>query len=318
MFSAKNSKEGIISIITSTYNNANFISQAIKSVLAQTYDNWEMIIVDDGSSDETEDVVKRFKDSRIHYFFLKHSGIPAISRNIGIRHSRGEFIAFLDADDKWLPLKLEMQVAFLRANPEIALVYGLSKTFGLISTDTYLKSGFSDKIFYKLIESNFIPCLTVMIRSSVLQDVGIFDEDEEIKFAEDWELWLRISRKHSIGFIPEVLGYYRVHKTGHSHSESQIQRATKVLEKINRKGWINDENVSSLKIQLRFDHALKTLQHGNRESLPELFRFAFKDFPTISQKAKAFASICLTFCPKLRYAIFRWKFVWRKSIYSKD
>lgn len=110
-----NSKKDKVSIITSTYNNAHFISQAIESVLAQTYDNWEMIIVDDGSSDGTEDVVKRFKDSRIHYFSLKHSGTPAISRNIGIRHSSGEFIAFLDADDLWPPQKLEKQVAFLRS-----------------------------------------------------------------------------------------------------------------------------------------------------------------------------------------------------------
>lgn len=311
-------KKSFVSVVMPTYNNEQFIGDAIESVLDQTYKQLELIIIDNFSDDNTEELVLSYNDPRVKYMKFKNNGIIAASRNVAIKHSTGEFIAFLDADDKWLPLKLERQVACLRANPEIALVYGLSKTFGLISTDTYLKSGFSGKIFYKLIESNFIPCLTVMIRSSVLQNVGIFDEDEEIKFAEDWELWLRISRKYSIGFVPEVLGCYRVHKTGHSHSESQIQRATKVLEKINRKGWINDKNVSSLKIQLRFNHALKTLHHGNRESLPELFKSAFKDFPAVSQKAKAFASICLTFCPKLRYTIFRWKFAWRKSIYSKD
>lgn len=108
-------KKGKVSIITSTYNNGQYISQAINSVLNQTYTDWEMLIVDDGSTDGTIDVAKKFKDSRIHNFILEHSGIPSISRNVGIKHSTGEYIAFLDADDLWPPQKLERQVAFLRS-----------------------------------------------------------------------------------------------------------------------------------------------------------------------------------------------------------
>jgi glycosyltransferase involved in cell wall biosynthesis len=310
-------RNSLVSVVMPTYNNAQFISDAIESVLTQTYKQLELIIIDNFSEDNTKELVLSYDDPRIKYIKFKNNGIIAASRNIGIKHSAGEFIAFLDADDKWLPQKLERQVACLRANPEIALFYGLSKTFGLISTVTYLKSGFSGKIFYKLIESNFIPCLTVMVRSSVMQDVGRFDEDEEIKFAEDWELWLRIAYKYNIGFTPEVLGYYRVHKTGHSHDEHQIQRAIKVIDKIRKKGWISEKKFSSLKTQLRFSHALKTFQHGNKKILPELFRSAYKDFPTVSQKAKAFVSVLLALFPRLKEILIKWKFFHRKSSFLR-
>ena len=312
-----NSKRAKVSIITSTYNNVTYISQAIESVLAQTYDNWEMLIVDDGSSDGTEDVVTRFNDSRIHYFTLEHSGIPAVPRNIGIEHSTGEFIAFLDADDMWLPQKLEKQVAYLKANPKIALVYGLAKTFGFISRVIYMNSGHSGKIFNKLIEANFIPCLTVILRSSVLKEVGGFDEDEEIKFAEDWELWLKIAHKYNIGFVPEVLGCYRMHEAGHSHDERHIQRSAKVIDKIIKKGWISEKKVPFIKAQLQFNQTLKILQQENKKKLLELFWYAFKELPTFSQKVKAIASIWLAFCPKLRKTLFKWRRAHRKSFYSQ-
>jgi len=104
----------LVSIIVPTYNRSHLIGEAIQSVIDQSYENWELIIVDDGSTDDTRKRVEEFKDDRIRYYFIEHSGIIGNVRNVGLRYVRGDYIAFLDSDDIWLPNKLDYQLSLLK------------------------------------------------------------------------------------------------------------------------------------------------------------------------------------------------------------
>ncbi|MBI4683838.1 MAG: glycosyltransferase family 2 protein [Nitrospirae bacterium] len=127
----------LVSVIIPTYNRADFLPQTIQSILNQTYQDWELIVVDDGSKDITEDIVDGFKakDRKIEYFYQVNKGAGA-ARNSGIRKSSGNYIAFLDSDDEWLPEKLERQVDFMRNNPEYDFCYTADK---VVSSDNQVR-----------------------------------------------------------------------------------------------------------------------------------------------------------------------------------
>ena len=122
-----------VSVIIPTYNRADMLGDALDSVLKQTYTNWEVIVVDDGSTDDTQSVMTRYTDPRIHYVYQANKGLPG-ARNTGIRHAQGEYLALLDSDDVFLPHRLERQLALAEADPAIGVVAG-----GCIETDTHLR-----------------------------------------------------------------------------------------------------------------------------------------------------------------------------------
>jgi len=197
-----------ISIITPAYNSEKYISETVESVLKQTFTDWEMIIVDDASTDRTEDIVRSFaaKDSRIRYYrFDQNSGRPAVPRNHAIQRARGDYLAFLDSDDLWLPDKSEYQLNDMKRNG-LEFSYGPTKlTSG--GQDIYFdgKRGRSD-----LIKNSFIACLTVMIRNRE-QYRPIFDEDPHLKAAEDSYAWIQMYKKTDrIGCYDRHLSIYRV------------------------------------------------------------------------------------------------------------
>ena len=113
----------LVSIIVPTYNRGNLIGETIQSVIDQSYKNWELIIVDDGSTDDTKKRVEEFKDTRIQFHLTVHSGVIGRVRNRGITYSKGNYIAFLDSDDLWLPNKLERQLSFLKKNPQASFIF---------------------------------------------------------------------------------------------------------------------------------------------------------------------------------------------------
>ncbi|MCP4296666.1 MAG: glycosyltransferase, partial [Proteobacteria bacterium] len=170
-------KNPLISVIIPTFNCASFISEAIQSVLQQNYDPVEIIIIDDGSTDNTVEVIKTFGDMII-YSFQEHSGV-ASARNKGVGLAKGEFISFIDADDLWLEDKLKTQLNFFRKNPDLDVVIGLLKRIqypedgGLLST-----------FDLKNVNDEFALSLGCsLIRASVFEKPGVFDE--EMKFGED-------------------------------------------------------------------------------------------------------------------------------------
>ena len=212
-----NTGQPLVSVIMPTYNYAQFIGDAIESVINQTWQTWEMLIVDDGSTDNTKSVVQSYvsKDCRITYFALgQNSGRAAVVRNHGISKSKGKYVAFLDSDDMWKPAKIEKQIELLENNDNIFLVYSrLIIRDGIFSKirpkRRKLRSG---NVFIPLfLSNNFIGNSTVMLRNTLNEDNFFFDTDIKLRAIEDFALWLKIAKKKQIAYIDEPLVVYREH-----------------------------------------------------------------------------------------------------------
>lgn len=207
--------EPTVSVIIPTFNRMDLIPETICSVLAQTFEDFEILVIDNGSSDNTAEVVKKINDPRIRYYWQEPSGAPAHPRNAGLRMARGEYICFLDSDDLWLPDKLESQLRLFKQHPDLKWVYSKTdffehetgQTIGKKNSVTYHKGD----ICGELIKSNFIASPTPLVKRSVFEEVGGFNEKATFFAREDWELWLRIASRYPIGFVPRVLTKYRVH-----------------------------------------------------------------------------------------------------------
>jgi len=214
-----------VSVVIPTYNSAPYIAKTLESVFVQTYKDYEVIIVDDGSTDDTREVLKPFLH-RIRYIYQDNRG-PAAARNMGIRLAEGEYIAFLDSDDRWLPEKLRLQVEHLTSNPEVGLVY---TDIGIIESGpravNYAKvrkhSGF---VFWELLGTNFIPTTTVMVRRECFEKLGPLDESPIVQGAEDYDVWLRIARHYKIGYIPIKLAEHRCRSDSHSRNIDRKYRS---------------------------------------------------------------------------------------------
>jgi glycosyltransferase involved in cell wall biosynthesis len=215
-----------VSVVIPTYNRAHTVGDAISSVLAQRFDDLELVVVDDGSTDGTEALLARVRDRRFRYVAGRHAGVAA-ARNVGVKHARGDLIAFLDSDDLWRPDKLEHEVAFLGRHPEAAAVFSdLEKLDGgrsyasfmretAVFSD-YLRTGsYPDGILLSARELRLILLEEVPIKPSALtlrrtafERAGAFDETWSS--SEDWEFLLRFSRDHRVGYIDRPLALLRV------------------------------------------------------------------------------------------------------------
>lgn len=199
-----------VSVIIPAYQDAEHIRAAVDSVLAQTYLDREVIVVDDGSTDETLKVLSAYGDA-IQVISQPNRG-PSAARNLGIQVAQGEWVAFLDADDTWLPDKLARQMPLFQKGDGVGLV--CSDTFFIDSQGLRPRTGFMDnsphsgRVLMTIFTASFIPTSTVVVRKICLDQVGGFDEG--LRACEDLDLWLRIAAEWEIGFVPEPLAYYRV------------------------------------------------------------------------------------------------------------
>jgi glycosyltransferase involved in cell wall biosynthesis len=203
-----------VSVIIPTHNRAGLLRQAIASVLRQSFHDFEIIVVDDASTDETRAAIASQADVRIRYFRHDKNRGGSASRNAGIAHATGEYIAFLDDDDCWLPEKLAAQVRLLdRCPPKVGAVYtGYVRidieTGGNIAVVLAEKRG---DIYAELRAQNWVGTpSTVVVRRECFDRAGLFDE--KLKFGEDYDLWIRISRDYHFEFINEPLVRYAVHR----------------------------------------------------------------------------------------------------------
>lgn len=202
----------LISIVIPTYNHANFLKAAIESVIAQTYQNWQAIIVNNFSEDDTIQIINNFKDDRIKLINFHNDGVIAASRNEGIRHSIGEYVAFLDSDDIWKPKKLAKCVAELNAGRDV-VCHGELWT-GIGTKQRVVMYGPPSRATYSklLYHGNCISTSATIVRRSILVQLSGFDERPEFITAEDYDLWMRIAEiTTKIAFVAEVLGEYRRH-----------------------------------------------------------------------------------------------------------
>jgi glycosyltransferase involved in cell wall biosynthesis len=201
----------LVSVITATYNMANFIDVAINSVLNQTYKNIQYIIIDDGSTDNTAEIANKYRnDPRLEYHYQKNQG-QTIAKNNGIVLSKGEYICFLDADNMWKLDKLEKQISvFSKLPPKYKIVYThqlyIDGNGNSIQTPNIKR--YSGKISDKLLFENFVTFNTAMIKRECFEDLGTFDE--KLPRSIDYELWLRFSTHYEFYYLPEVTTYYRL------------------------------------------------------------------------------------------------------------
>jgi len=234
----------LVSIITPVYNGEKYLAQTIESALTQSYSNFELIIVNDGSFDQSDLIIEKYlvADPRIYYIQQTNAGV-ASARNTAIKRAKGKYISFLDQDDLWHKNKLDIQVAALEQDNNFAFVYSRQKIIDGSGMPVNLdwSTGATSYCFKELFLRNKITILTVLLRKSIIDEVGLFNE--KLAGTDDYEMWLRITLKYPIHFLDQILGSYRVHETNVSHDAFKM--TIRDLETIN---IILSEHVEAYKL----------------------------------------------------------------------
>jgi glycosyltransferase involved in cell wall biosynthesis len=222
-----------VSIVLPTFNQARWLDGAIESVRRQTFADWELLVVDDGSTDDTPAIVARYADdARIRYLPGPRTE-RAAARNRGIAASSGDLVAFLDTDDRWLPEKLDRQVAALAAARDAGLCYTIARFVDAGDRPLALRKpprAVAGNLFPALMRANLIIIASVVARRRCLDEVGGFDETLPAYGCEDWDVWLRIARRHPITVVDDELTLYRVH-AGNTPVESLLASGLAVLDR---------------------------------------------------------------------------------------
>jgi glycosyltransferase involved in cell wall biosynthesis len=229
------------SVIIPTFNRAEKVIRAIESVLSQTFKDYELIVIDDGSTDDTYDLIKGFP---IQYHKIENSGVSA-ARNFGVKLSQGEWLAFLDSDDEWLPNKLELQARFIKEN-DYKVVHGeeiwMRRGKRVNPKLKHKKSG--GDIFEASLELCLMSPSTIAIKRELFESYGGFREDFEV--CEDYDLWLKITRTNEVGFIEQPIiikhgGHEDQLSTKHKAMDlwrvKSMQQLLKSDSKRNRENW---------------------------------------------------------------------------------
>lgn len=251
----------LVSIIIPAWNAEKYVKEAVDSALNQTHENIEVIVVDDGSTDSTKNILDSFiKNKRIKYFYQTNKGLAG-ARDTGILSAKGDYIAFLDSDDVFLPQKITKQIQSLEDNSD----FGVSYCDLLHFTDEEPRRFFhhryhypSGQLFEALLKKQFINPLSVVIRRSVLDKFGLFDE--KLRRSEDWELWLRLARAGvKFLYLNEILAHYRIRSIGNLSSiESEPEMKEKNLEIFTKiKNQLTPNEVGKYK----FEKILKKLRN---------------------------------------------------------
>jgi len=229
-------QEPLVSVILPAYNHDKYVAESINSVLKQSYTNFELIIINDGSSDSTDEIISSIYNenkSAIKYISKKNEGLIK-TLNLALKISKGRYITFIASDDKWMREKLKIQVDFMQKNPDIYMSF----------TDAYFLKQFSEtsikyttykpnikkifkkdkkNIFNKMIIENLVISLTTIIKREFIEELGFFDED---LIYEDYDMWLRVSKKHKISYIDRVTAYYRIHDANFSRNTRKMIKGT--------------------------------------------------------------------------------------------
>ncbi|MEL7356081.1 MAG: glycosyltransferase family 2 protein [Cyanobacteria bacterium J06560_6] len=215
-----------VSVIIPAYNAMNYLPETVNSALSQSFVDFEIVIVNDGSTDDIEEWYDSLQNARVRLISQSNQG-KSVALNQGLSRSTGEYIAFLDADDLWEPTKLEKQVSCLQANPRVGLVYtwtALADEMGQ-ATGRVLASHAEGQVWETLLFKNILACgSTPMVRRQCFDVVGLFSP--ELPPAEDWDMWLRIAAHYDFAVLKEPLVRYRKHPGGISTSWQRMQASS--------------------------------------------------------------------------------------------
>jgi glycosyltransferase involved in cell wall biosynthesis len=226
----------LVSVVIPSYNRAQYIAETIESVLAQTYREIEVIVIDDGSTDNTRDAVEPYVP-HVKYVRQKNSERGA-SRNHGLRLAKGEFIAFLDSDDLWLPQKLEEDLKILKEKPRAGVVYSDAD---LVDSDgdhlkTLKRKGYTGSVTDQLLTDNFVSIGAHLIRKSFADQIGGFREERELSGSEDWEFWVRLSCVTEFEYLPKATTRIRTHQANTMSDAAAMSRSMGYALKLVREG----------------------------------------------------------------------------------
>ncbi|MER3491205.1 MAG: glycosyl transferase family A [Mastigocladus sp. ERB_26_2] len=244
-----------VSVIIQAYNAMNYLPKILESVLKQTFTDFEVLIINDGSTDNIIEWASQITDPRVKLISQENQGQSA-ARNLGIVLARGDYLAFLDADNLWLPTKLEKQVNFLDKNPEVGLVntwVALTDEHGK-PTGTVIKTHAEGNVWKQIIECPTVICgSSPLVRSDCFEKVGLFDK--KLSVSADWEMWIRIASRYSFAMIKEPLVFYR------QYYNSQSKNCQKLLED------------NSAVIEKTFKTVPRELQYIKRRSYGQVYLY---------------------------------------------
>ncbi len=224
---------GKISVVMPTYNRAHFLRKSIDSVLSQTYENFEIIIIDNNSTDNTTDLLRNYNDKRIKYVENNENRGCGGARNQGMEMARGDYITFLDSDDEIFSTKFEKQLENFHALPNkfgliyCGFCYASGKTGEIVK---YISPELYGDVYNNLLERNLFPIHAPIIRRECFQKCGMLDVT--LPACEDWDIWIRISRYYKFAFVPDILAKYNIHgKQKSTEVESVIMARERIVEK---------------------------------------------------------------------------------------
>jgi teichuronic acid biosynthesis glycosyltransferase TuaG len=238
----------LVSVVVPTYNRKILLKETIFSILKQTFKNFELIIVSDGSSDGTNEMVSKIKDSRVRLITQEKSGQPAKPRNTGIILAKGKYVALCDDDDLWELNKLKIQIERMESNNVIDMCYTNGKIFkdGVIYEELLNRRKVFRNHFRELLYGNFIPNSSVLIKKTILDKVGLINVSDIFRGIEDYEFWLRLAYHGNLLYIDQPLIKYRVHSSNITYSRSlETARAIKVVKHVS--GIINISRILLIK-----------------------------------------------------------------------
>jgi len=268
-----------VSVIIPTWNRSNSIKKAILSVINQTYPPNEILICDDGSTDDTESIVKSMSDDRIHWLSGEHSGLPATPRNRGIKNSQGEWLAFLDSDDEWVPDKLDKQLKLANELNCKAITSNAHRHLpnqGIVGDLIQ----WEDKIikFDDLIKNNWIITSSTIIHRSLLVSAKGFPENQELQAIEDYCLWLRIATQTYFGYVSEALTIYNDDPNNSVRKESVSYYLQRYHILKNLLNWLNiqDKNIKKIYFFQTKEEYKKAYWQIKKQNIKN-FKFIIKD-----------------------------------------
>jgi glycosyltransferase involved in cell wall biosynthesis len=267
----------LVSVVIPSYNHARYLGRALQSILDQTYTNWEAIVIDNHSTDNTDEILKIFTDPRITYLKIHNNGVIAASRNVGIMSAKGEWIAFLDSDDWWTADKL--QFCFDHINDKIDLVYHdleiVSDKHKLFSRKIIKSRQVKPPVLIDLLlKGNAIVNSSVVVRRSLLEQISGINESVGMIASEDYNTWLRIAQlSEQFVYLPRRLGYYMTHNQGISKKEMSVSCRCAVAE------FVSELSASQkLKLEATFRYTKGRFNYlmGNYAGVKEDLLFVIK------------------------------------------
>lgn len=252
----------LVSVIIPTYNHAHFLREALESVCAQTYTNWEAVVINNHSEDNTIEIVESFNDPRIRLENFRNNGVIAASRNRGIALARGKYLAFLDSDDLWFPEKLACCITRLEGGCDL-VCHGLRWFGNGREQDKFYGPAHRATFTALLDRGNCIATSATVVRKDLVVSVGGVSEEQEIITAEDYHLWLKLARAGAkIDFINQVLGGYRLHSANTGTAIRQAKAVKHVVE-----DFYPEKQSRSLRDRIRVRFRYGIIDYGSGRSM---------------------------------------------------